>query len=156
MLKFDIPGYPALQLRHLVLDYNGTLAVDGRLEAGVGQLLTQLSADLDIHVITADTFGKVRQGMAAVPCTVSVLPADNQDQAKLDYVNRLGADQTVCMGNGRNDRLMLKSAGLGVAVILAEGAAVETLLAADVVCKTIVDALELLMQPLRLTATLRS
>jgi len=156
MLNLDIPGYPSLNLRYLVLDYNGTLAVDGRLVAGAGQLLTRLAADLDIHVVTADTFGKVREGMADIPCTVAVLPPGDQDQAKLDYINRLGSGQTVCMGNGRNDCLMLKAAGLGVAVILAEGAAVETLLAADVVCPTIVDALELLLQPLRLTATLRS
>jgi len=156
MLNLDIPGYPPLSLRHLVLDYHGTLAVDGRLVPGTGQLLTRLSADLDIHVVTADTFGKVRAGMADIPRTVSVLPAGNQDQAKLDYINRLGSAQTVCMGNGRNDRLMLKAAGLGVAVILVEGAAAETLLAADVVCPTIGDALELLLQPLRLTATLRS
>lgn len=156
MLNLDIPGYPPLKLCHLVLDYNGTLAVDGRPVAVIGQLLTRLSADLDIHVVTADTFGKVREGLTDVPCTVSILPAGDQDQAKLDYINRLGSTQTVCMGNGRNDRLMLKAAALGVAVILEEGAAAETLLAADVVCRIIVDALELLLQPLRLAATLRS
>jgi len=156
MITVDIPGYRQLNLSHLVLDYNGTLAVDGNLVAGAGRLLTRLSGDMDIHVITADTFGQVRRGMAEVPCSVSVLPPGNQDQAKLDYINRLGAEQTACMGNGRNDRLMLKAAGLGVAVILEEGAAAETLMAADVVCKTIIDALALLLEPLRLTATLRS
>jgi len=156
MLNLEIPGYPALNLRYLVLDYNGTLAVDGRLVAGAGQRLTRLSADLDIHVVTADTFGNVRKRMADIPCTVSVLPPGDQDQAKFDYITRLGSGQTVCVGNGRNDRLMLKAAGLGVAVILEEGAAGETLLAADVVCHTIVDALDLLLQPLRLAATLRS
>ena len=125
-------------------------------ELGAGPLLTQLAGDLEIHVITADTFGKVRKGMAGIPCSVSVLPLESQAQAKLDYVTGLGAEQTVCMGNGRNDRLMLKDAGLGVAVLLEEGAAAETLLAADVVCKSINDALSLLLKPLRLTATLRS
>ncbi len=156
MITVDIPGYRQLNLSRLVLDYNGTLAVDGNLVAGAGSLLTRLSGDMDIHVITADTFGQVRRGMVGIPCFVSVLPPGNQDQAKLDYITRLGAGQTVCMGNGRNDRLMLKAAGLGVAVILEEGAAAETLIAADVVCKTIIDALELLLEPLRLIATLRS
>jgi soluble P-type ATPase len=156
MITVDIPGYRKLQLNHLVLDYNGTLAVDGHLVAGAGDLLTRLAAKLDIHVITADTFGKVKQGMAGIPCAVAVLPPGDQDHAKLDYIAKLGPDETVCMGNGRNDRLMLKSAGLGVAVILKEGAAAQTLMAADVVCLTIVDALELLLRPLRLTATLRS
>ena len=156
MITVDIPGYRQLNLNHLVLDYNGTLAVDGTLVDGAGSLLTRLAGDMDIHVITADTFGQVRRGMADIPCSVSILPPGSQDQAKLDYITGLGPEQTVCMGNGRNDRLMLKAAGLGVAVILEEGAAAETLIAADVVCKTIIDALELLLEPLRLTATLRS
>ena len=156
MITVDIPGYRQLNLSHLVLDYNGTLAVDGNLVAGAGSLLTRLAGDVHIHVITADTFGLVRRGMADIPCSVSVLPPGNQDQAKLDYITGLGPEQTVCMGNGRNDRLMLQAAGLGVAVILEEGAAAQTLIAADVVCRTILDALELLLEPLRLTATLRS
>jgi len=156
MITVDVPGYRKLELNHIVLDYNGTLAVDGNLVEGAGSLLIKLSREIDIHVITADTFGKVKQGMAAVPCTVSVLPPGSQDQAKLDYIVELGAARTVCMGNGRNDRLMLEAAGLGVAVILEEGAAAQTLMAADVVCKSICDALGLLLEPLRLTATLRS
>ncbi len=156
MISLDIPGYRQLLLKHLVLDYNGTLAVDGNLAVGAKNLLARLAETIDIHVITADTFGKVRKGMADIACTVSVLPLARQDQAKLDYIIGLDALETVCMGNGRNDRLMLKAAGLGVAVVLEEGAAVETIMAADIVCKNITDALELLLNPLRLTATLRS
>ena len=59
------------------------------------------------------------------------------------------------MGNGRNDRLMLQTAALGVAVCQAEGAAVPTMLAADVMGSDIQDALDLLIHPLRLVATLR-
>ena len=156
MKEYEIPGYKTLTLKHLVLDYNGTLAVDGILENGVGECLKALSEDLDIHVITADTFGKVESGMKGIPCKVSILPLDNQDQAKREYVKKLGANQTVCVGNGRNDGLMLKEAVLGIAVILGEGAAVSTLMSADVVCTSIVSAFELLLNPLRLTATLRS
>ncbi len=156
MLTLDIPGYQPLALKYLVLDYNGTLAVDGNLVAGVAGLLTALAVKVEVHVVTADTFGKVRAGLVDVPCTIAILPPGHQDQAKLDYINRLGALETVSMGNGRNDGLMLKAAGLGVAVVLAEGVAVETLLAADIVCKNITDALALLLEPLRLTATLRS
>ena len=62
----------------------------------------------------------------------------------------------MCIGNGRNDRLMLMRAELGIAVILDEGVAVASLQAADIVCQGVVPALELLLNPLRLTATLRS
>jgi soluble P-type ATPase len=138
------------------MDYNGTLAVDGKLVDGVAARLETLSRDLQIHVITADTFGLVQQQMAPLPCRVSVLGKENQAEAKLQYVRELGLEQAVCIGNGRNDRLMLEAAALGLAVILAEGIAGETIQAADVVTLAINDALDLLLNPLRLTATLRS
>ena len=156
MIDIDVPGYKSIQLAHLVLDHNGTLAVDGLLMAGVKPCLEELSRKLKIHVVTADTFGKAAEQLAGIPCELTVLPSGEQDQGKLMFVRKLGSQQTACIGNGRNDRLMLKEAALGIAVILAEGAAAATVAAADVVCVGIVPALELLLNPLRLTATLRS
>ncbi|HUT89103.1 MAG TPA: hypothetical protein VMY37_06390 [Thermoguttaceae bacterium] len=156
MLEISIPGYKNLQLEHLVLDYNGTLACDGELLEGVEESLEVLAADLDIHVVTADTFGKVHSRLADSPCKLVVLPEGHQDIAKRKYVEALGSDRVVSIGNGRNDRLMLERAALGIAVVQEEGAAAETLLAADVVCPGILAAFDLLRNPLRLTATLRS
>jgi soluble P-type ATPase len=156
MIEVNIPGFKTLKLKHLVLDHNGTLAVDGILVDGVKQALEALAEKLEIHVLTADTFGKARSQLEGIPCKLSILPRDNQDVGKLEYVKDLDSENAVCMGNGRNDKLMLQAAALGIAVILEEGIAVETLVAADVVCKDIISALELLTHPLRLTATLRS
>jgi soluble P-type ATPase len=155
MLEIPIPGAPTLRLAHLVADFNGTLAVDGQLIAGVAEALLTLAAALDIHVVTADTFGRVKQAMAGVRCATTILPSGEQDSAKLQYVQRLGAISCVCIGNGRNDRLMLAAAGLGIAVIQGEGAAVEALLSAKVVAPDIGVALGLLVNPERLVATLR-
>lgn len=156
MMEIHIPGYKSLFLEHLVLDYNGTLAIDGQLIDGVRGCLEVLSKNLEIHVLTADTFGKVQSGMEGVPCSISILPVEKQDIGKLNYIKSIGAEKTVCIGNGRNDRLMLKESALGISVILQEGAASVTVQDADVVCLDIVSALELLLHPLRLTATLRS
>jgi soluble P-type ATPase len=156
MIEIDIPGYKILQLKHLVLDYNGTLSCDGKLISGVGRELRSLAEKMQIHVLTADTFGKARSGLKDIPCELSVLPVANQDFGKLEYVKDIGAVSAVCIGNGRNDNLMLKEAALGIAVVLEEGAAVKTILSADVVCTSIISALELLSNPLRLVATLRS
>ena len=156
MLSVAVPGYATLQLEHLVLDYNGTLACDGALIDGVCERLERLAQDLRIHVVTADTFGKARQALAGLPCQLQVLPAGNQEQAKLVYIQLLGCERVVAIGNGRNDRLMLEAAALGIAVVQREGAAAETLRAADAVCPSILDALDLLASPLRLVATLRT
>jgi soluble P-type ATPase len=156
MQSLQIPGFGTLTLEHLVLDYNGTLAVDGLLLPGVKNSLNTLAAELSIHVITADTFGKAADGLEGVNCRLTVLEAGRQDQAKVNFVNRLGAQRTASIGNGRNDALMLAASALGIVVILGEGASTVSLNAADIVCTDIVSALELLMHPLRLTATLRS
>jgi soluble P-type ATPase len=156
MIRTAIPGFGQLEIANLVLDFNGTLAVDGELLAGVKALLGDLARKLTVHVLTADTFGTARSQLEGVACRFSALPEGDQDLAKDRYVQQLGAGQTACIGNGRNDRRMLRSAALGIAVILGEGAAVESLLAADIVCTDIRDALALLTHPLRLTASLRS
>ena len=156
MIQVNVPGYKVLELDYLVLDYNGTLSCDGEVIEGVKKRLSTLSERLSVHVITADTFGKVKSRLKNVPCEITVLPLEKQDVAKLEYIKQLGADRTVCIGNGRNDRLMLKAAALGIAVVLEEGAAVETVMDADVVFTRINSALDLLSNPLRLIATLRS
>jgi soluble P-type ATPase len=156
MIDIEIPGFRRLQLENLVLDYNGTLAIDGEPIEGVLERLEHLSQSLIVHVVTADTFGKVKSRLTGIPCQISVLPLDNQAEGKRDYIQNLGIDVTVCVGNGRNDRLMLQAASLGIAVIQEEGAAYDAISQADVVCPSILSALDLLTNPLRLVATLRS
>ncbi len=156
MIEIAIPGDAKFRLNYLVMDYNGTLACNGVLLEGVVERLTAVSRDLSIHVVTADTFGKAQAGLKGLPCMLRILPQTGQNHSKLAYVTQLGRSETVCIGNGRNDRLMLQAAALGIAVIGPEGAAVEAVQAADVVTTSIHAALELLINPLRLVATLRS
>lgn len=156
MISATIPGFGTLRIEHLVLDYNGTLAVDGGVLAGVRPRLRVLARELEVHVLTADTFGSVRRALRGMPCRVVVLGTRAQERAKRDYVRALGAARCACIGNGRNDRLMLGAARLGIAVLQAEGAAAAALSAADLVAPSICDALELLQRPLRLTASLRA
>lgn len=155
MLEIAIPGAETLRLDYLVADFNGTLAVDGVLLPGAGEVLVRLAGKLALHVVTADTFGKAREALAGIPCEIAILPEGGQDSAKLRYVEALGAARCVCLGNGRNDRLMLAAAGLGIAVMQREGVAVGTLLAAEVAVPDINAALGLLLYPARLVATLR-
>jgi soluble P-type ATPase len=156
MMEVNIPGYRTLVLSFLVLDYNGTVACDGRLISGVRDRLEALSKSVTIHILTADTFGGVEKEMTGIPCEVVVIGKENQTQAKADYVRQLGLQKTVSVGNGRNDALILNETVLGIVVIQEEGGAVETLLAADIATHSILDALDLVLHPLRLTATLCS
>ncbi len=156
MIEIDIPGFARLRLERLILDYNGTIAVDGQPAYGVKERLIALARHVEIHVLTADTFGGVEKKLSDIPCKIHVLPVEAQDKGKMEYVDRLGADSAVCIGNGRNDVMMLKKAALGIAVVQDEGAAVSAVLSADVVVTGILPALDLLTNHMRLTATLRS
>jgi len=156
VISISIPGFRELHLRYLVLDYNGTLAVDGILLPGVGALLTELSNHIEIHVITGDTFGLATAQLAQLPVKLRIIPVESQPETKLAFLESLGAENVVAIGNGRNDRKMLKAAAVGIALIQQEGASAETIASADVVSANILDALELLTHPKRLIATLRS
>ena len=150
-----IPHYGTLTLRRAVLDYNGTLAKDGALLDAVKALLPALAARYDVHVITSDTFGTVEKALEGFGVTVKVLRSDDHTAEKARYVETLGAEHCAAVGNGNNDAAMLERAVLGIALLGDEGCATRTLLAADVVCKSIDEAFGLLLNEKRLIATLR-
>jgi P-type E1-E2 ATPase len=155
MIRFNVPGLGDYQLEHLVMDVNGTLAVDGQLIAGVAEKLASLQGMVRIHLLTADTHGKqylIDQQLGLV--AVRIQPGGEALQ-KAEYVDRLGSDRVAAIGQGANDAGMLKAARLGICVLSVEGVARDTLLACDLVAPTILAALELLEKPARISASLR-
>ena len=155
MIDVSIPGFGRLHLTTLVCDYNGTLARDGLLLDEVRTRLPRIAEKLRIHVVTADTFETVYKELRGITCEIDVMPPEGQAEGKMELVTRLGAQNVVAVGNGRNDRLMLAAVALGIGVIGDEGMAGEVQQAADLVVRHIVDAFELLLEPRRLVATLR-
>lgn len=155
-MHISIPSFADLTPTTLVLDYNGTIAQDGELIPGVAERMVQLSEMLQIVVLTADTHGTCAAKLKGLPVTVVIIGPGSEAQAKRDYVRNQGADACIAVGNGRNDGLMLAEAGVGIAVMQAEGAAGAALTSADVVVTSILDALDLILKPARLKATLRT
>jgi len=155
MIEIDIPGNKKIEAKHLLLDYNGTLAVDGYLIPEVKGLLFELSKKINIHIITADTFGKVKEEMQGDFCTIKILNKGNEQFQKSEYLQSLNADETICIGNGLNDEFILKQAALCILVIGQEGSSGSCFRTADIVCNNIIDALYLLHNPKRIMATLR-
>jgi soluble P-type ATPase len=155
MIEIDIPGYGLVRLEHLVSDFTGTLSVDGILLPEVEARLNKLSKMVQIHILTADTFGKARAALKDVDCELHILDGENHDVQKEGYVNRLGAESVVALGNGNNDRKMLKAAKIGIAVMEGEGCAVDAIMAADILVRAALDGLDLLLNTKRCKATLR-
>lgn len=155
MLNLTIPDFGDIKITHLVFDFNGTLATDGSLIDGVDIQLKALSKRFQLHVITGDTHGTAQMELAKLPCTVIVLPTENQAIAKANYILQLDPDHVIAIGNGRNDQQMLQLARIGIAVLGEEGLAVSALSSADIVVSTIFSAFSLLRENKRLLATLR-
>jgi soluble P-type ATPase len=156
MIEIAIPGFGSLALEVLICDFNGTLARDGKLLTGVSGRLLRLARSLRVQVVTADTFGTARRELRTVPAEIVVIGTEHQAEAKLEIVRGHGVERVAAIGNGRNDRLMLAEAALGIGVLGEEGLAGDALAGSDAVVRDIRDALDLLLKPQRLVATLRS
>jgi P-type E1-E2 ATPase len=151
-VTIELPGGPVLALEHLVLDANGTLTNRGEPISGVSERLEGLAARLHVHLLSADTFGTldaVARELGAAAETVET----GEDKAR--FVRDLGASACAAIGNGANDAAMLEAAALGIAVVGPEGAAGAAVRAADVVCGSILVALDVLLDERALVATLR-
>lgn len=153
MIEVEIPGRGRLALAHLVLDVNGTLAVDGRLLPGVKERLDALRQQVTVHLLTADTHGQQAAIDAELGLRATIIQHGTAEKGA--YVLALGAEQVAAVGNGANDVAMFNAAALRIAVLGPEGTAAALLNSADVLAWDITSALDLLLYPPRLIATLR-
>ncbi|SFV69677.1 HAD family hydrolase, a [hydrothermal vent metagenome] len=151
----EIPHFKNLEIENILFDYNGTLATDGHLKPKTGLLLKEVCQSYRVYVITADTFGTVKEALKAFDLEVLILSSVDHTREKAAFLASLGTERTVTLGNGNNDAKMIKDAVLSIAILGDEGCSTETLSASDIVCKDIGSAMELLLSPKRLIATLR-
>jgi P-type E1-E2 ATPase len=155
MIELNVPGLGTLTLEHMVLDLNGTISLDGQVLPGVAERVAELSSQLTVHLLSADTRGLAADTARQLGVHLERVTPGHEGAQKQQFVERLGRQKVVTVGNGANDRQMLEAAALGIAVLGSEGLAVASLSAADLVAGSIQDALDLLINPQRLLATLR-
>jgi soluble P-type ATPase len=155
LIEIEIPGRGLYRLEHLVLDVNGTITLEGELIEGVAERLVQLRPLLTVHIVTADTRGRQGAIDAQLGLRATRISGKNESAQKGAFVRGLGGETVCAVGNGAIDVEMLREARLAVAVLGEEGLSRDALTAADVVVPHINAALDLLLSPLRLLATLR-
>jgi len=155
MIEIAIPGRGSYEFKHLVLDLNGTIALDGDVIEGVEERLQKLGQLLNISIVTADTHGSARRLEESLDIKIRRIEAGKEDTQKLALVQQLGKENTISIGNGSNDVSMLRESTLGICVLGREGASIEAIMNSDLVVPDINAALELLLDPDRLIATLR-
>lgn len=152
MIHLEIPQRGLFELHHAVFDINGTLAVDGKPIPNVATALSSLAPSLSIHLLTAGTHGNLKELEETFGFPLQII---SNGEEKAWYVQQLGPEKVIAFGNGANDAGMLRLAAIGIAVLAAEGVAISALHAADILSPGPIDAIELVLKPKRLVATLR-
>lgn len=156
MLNVSIPGFADLNIKQVIFDFNGTLAIDGILIEGVAPQLIELSQKVHIYVVTGDSLGTAKSQLQAIPCDVLITPQLEQGIAKQNFLHTLNSKETISIGNGRNDQQIMEGSAVGIVILGTEGVAGEALREADILVANIFDAINLLLHPNRLRSTLRS
>ncbi|MGA1841710.1 MAG: HAD family hydrolase [bacterium] len=155
MIQIDIPGFRTLRIENLIMDFNGTIALDGNLLDGVNERLARLSNMLNLFILTADTFGLVEKSCSGLPVKIKKLYPGHEADQKKAVLEDMGNDVTAAIGNGANDVKMLKRACLSIVVLSQEGLCTDALAEADICVPNACMGLDLLLFPKRIVATLR-
>lgn len=154
-MRIDIPDWGSVDIENIVIDLNGTIATDGRVPLEVKERINSLSDQANIYILTADTQETANEEILGMNAELIKIPGEDSKQRKFDFLKTLNLEMTVVIGNGSNDQLILKETALGIAVLGDEGVSVSAIKSADIVVKNIQNALDLLLKPKRLIATLR-
>ena len=151
-MEINIPGRRIIKIENLLLDYNGTIACDRKLISSVQEKLEAINKKgITVQVVT----GTVRAQCANLPVEIKIFDNSNAAENKRAIVEELGADRCLCIGNGFNDGQMFETCSIAIIVIGEEGCSAKSLLKADIVCKNIEEAFDLILKPSRMIATLR-
>ena len=155
MLEIKVPGKVNYTIKNLILDLNGTIALDGKIISGVREKVVELVRNVDVIVVTADTNKNAEKLLRSLPVTLCIINETEEEKQKLALVREKGKDYTVSIGNGCNDVSMLRESAIGICIVGDEGASADAITSSDLVVSSIINALDLLLKPHRLRASLR-
>jgi len=158
MRIFDIPNYGKIQINNIVFDVNGTIQFNGKIPKIIKRELKKLKNYFKIFLISSDTRGNLKEiaqklSISSIKISTSGI---SEAEAKNNEIIKLGEGETVAVGNGNNDHMMLKSAVLGIAILGEEGLASKTLQNSDIVFSNCMDVIHFLMDEKKMIATLRN
>ncbi|MHA1267371.1 MAG: HAD family hydrolase [Candidatus Helarchaeota archaeon] len=160
MLELNIPGKGQFRIKFIVSDLNGTLSMDGQLDPEIITQVQELQHQgLKFYLLSADTRGKLdelAQILGVIPRKLAQVHNLSEASEKAQFVKQLGSNSVIAIGNGENDYLMLKEARIGIVVLGSEGTSIRSLMNADICVTSPKVALNLLLNPINLIATLRN
>ena len=178
MISIERPGLNPLEIEYILLDFDGTLAIDRRVHPKAKDKINLLSKRVKIYVFVnpptipnnkvnppTPPFNKggkggilakelIKERLRKVKAEIIYLVEGDASRSKLDLLRQLGPTRCAAIGNGMDDAILIQQAGIGICIIGKEGSSGEAVTNADLVFTDILDALDFLLKPLRQKATL--
>ena len=154
MIPIERPGLNPLEIEFILLDFEGTLAIDRRVNPKAKDKINLLSKRTSIYVLSAQEKGLIEERLRKVSAKFVYLAEGDAYRKKLDLLQQLGPSRCAAIGNGMGDAALMQEAGIGICVIGKEGSSGQAVKNADLVFTDILDALDFLLKPLRQKATL--
>lgn len=142
-----------MEINTIVLDLNGTLAVQGKIVNGAKERLRKVN-DLGIRVLlfTGDARGNANSFCSELG--IEFKKAGSQRE-KEQFFLELDTKKTAAIGNARIDNGNFKHAKLSIATLQAEGIHTGILKHVDIIVLSINDALDLFLDVDTMKATMR-
>ncbi len=168
MIPIERPGLNPLEIEYILLDFDGTLAIDRRVHPKAKDKINLLSKRTHIYIFVnppTPPFNKGGEGgilakelieerLRKVKAEIIYLAEGDSSRRKLNLLRELGPTRCAAIGNGMDDAAIMQEAGIGICVIGREGTSGGAVKNADLVFTDILDALDFLLKPLRQRATL--
>ncbi|MDM8533466.1 ATPase P [Clostridiaceae bacterium HSG29] len=154
-MVINVPETGKYEIENIVFDYNGTIAINGEIINGILEKIVKLAESFNVTIITADTFNTVKRAFKNTDVNIHIIDSIDGTIQKKEFVEEVGSNKTIALGNGRNDELMLKEAIISVAILNDEGVSLKALNNADFLLKDINHFFEMIEEPKKLVAILR-
>lgn len=152
-MKYNPKGAGEIELNTIVLDLNGTLAVNGKVPEGVSERIKKLK-ELGFKILLFS--GDQRGTALGISQDLGIeLKRASTTEEKEALTKELNAQTTVAIGNARIDIGTFKHSKISIGTIQAEGIHTGILPHLDILVPSINDALDLLINKDSFEATMR-
>ncbi len=139
-MKYNVTGVGEIEIKTIVLDLNGTLAVRGEIPTGVKERLNKLrELGFEIVLFTGNQRGNAQEICDGLGITFQVAKSAAEKES---LFLKLDPETTAAIGNARIDNGKFKHAKVSVATLQGEGIHTGILGLVDVIVPSINDALD--------------
>ncbi len=154
MILIHRPGQNPIEIEYILIDFEGTLATDRRVNPKAKDKINLLSKRTKIYIFIQSEKEIALKSLKNTKAEIIFISEGKACEEKLNFIRQIKPENSVVIGNGKSDVQIIKESALSFCVTGREGAYKEALIHSDIIVNDIIDALDFLLKPLRQKATL--